>query len=64
MINDSVENDNTLPGSMVPTEGDIVRGALSGTTNSKEVGPTGAISPMEKKITNALNILKFRIDQV
>ena len=55
-----MENDNTLPGSMVPTEGDIVRGAPSGTTNSKEVGPTGAISPMEKKITNALNILKIQ----
>ena len=35
----------TLPGSMVPTEGDIVIGASSGSTNSNDVGPTGAISP-------------------
>lgn len=40
---------NTLPGSIVPTDGDIVRGDPSGTTNSKEVGPTGAISPVETK---------------
>ena len=33
------------PGSTVPTEGETVTGAPSGTTNSKEVGPTGAISP-------------------
>jgi hypothetical protein len=39
----------TCPGSMVPTDGDIVRGAPSGTTNSKEVGPTGAISPATKE---------------
>lgn len=33
---------------MVPTEGDIVIGASSGTTNSKDVGPIGAISPEKK----------------
>jgi hypothetical protein len=35
----------TSPGWIVPTDGDIVTGAPSGTTNSNEVGPTGAISP-------------------
>ena len=35
----------TFPGITVPTEGEMVTGAPSGTTNSKDVGPTGAISP-------------------
>ena len=35
----------TRPGMTVPTAGDMVSGASSGTTNSKDVGPTGAISP-------------------
>ena len=35
----------TFPGSTVPTDGETVIGAPSGTTNSNEVGPTGAISP-------------------
>ena len=47
----------TLPGSMVPTEGDIVMGASSGSTNSKDVGPTGAISP--KMQTKALVLVLF-----
>ena len=42
-------NEPTLPGSMVPTDGDIVIGASSGSTNSNDVGPTGAISPKIKK---------------
>ena len=33
---------------MVPTDGEMVIGAPSGRTNSKDVGPTGAISPVKK----------------
>ena len=35
----------TSPGCIVPTEGETVTGASFGTTNSNDVGPTGAISP-------------------
>ena len=42
-------NEPTLPGSIVPTDGDIVMGASSGSTNSNDVGPTGAISPKMTK---------------
>lgn len=34
---------------MVPTDGEMVIGASSGTTNSNDVGPIGAISPKHKK---------------
>lgn len=40
------QNEFTFPGKTVPTEGIIVTGESSGTRNSKEVGPTGAISPL------------------
>ena len=35
----------TVPGSTVPTRGEIVIGAFSGTSNWKDVGPTAANSP-------------------
>ena len=38
----------TFPGCTVPTEGETVIGAPFGTTNSNDVGPTGAISPKIK----------------
>jgi hypothetical protein len=37
----------TFPGSIVPTEGDIVIGEFSGILNSKDVGETGTISPVK-----------------
>lgn len=45
----TVKRSLTSPGWMVPTDGETVTGAPLETTNSKEVGPTGAISP-EKEL--------------
>lgn len=44
-----------VPGSTVPTEGETVRGASEGRRNSKDVGPTGAISP-ERQIYKTCNV--------
>lgn len=38
-----------FPGFTVPTDGEIVNGASSGSMNSNDVGPTGAISPEPKQ---------------
>jgi hypothetical protein len=42
---ETMEISYTCPGCRVPTDGEIVTGAPSGTRNSNEVGPIAAISP-------------------
>ena len=47
----------TSPGLIVPMAGDMVNGALSGTTKWKEVGPTGKMSPLPTLGTGCVNWL-------
>jgi len=43
-----------MPGRRVPTDGETVSGASSGTQNSNDVGPMSAISPTIEKINRKL----------